>query len=264
MSKRQLDQRARTFLAAQDLIRELGGLKRKAHRASDAELCRELRAFAARWGPGSDGQALLGDVFIPLRRLPARAGAPVVQIGTELPGGSHVEALAQVADAIACLVDFTPESDLAELRQDISQELGRFDPEDFRLATDGELGALGDRPAEGSKTQVRAEDSPSPSGLHLIPGGFNFHGRPYDLTGRPRAMLKALLDAPHHRLTALALRTIMGVDDEAVDVPEQVVRDTAKALRDALKKAAADAGLSIDNPLRSVGRGEDLAYILSL
>jgi hypothetical protein len=77
-------------------------------------------------------------------------------------------------------------------------------------------------------------------------------------------MLGALLKARHHRCTVSQLRTIIDVDDAAVTYPEQVVKDTAKTLRAALKEAMKHAPVPDKNPLRSVGKGKDLAYILQI
>jgi hypothetical protein len=98
--------------------------------------------------------------------------------------------------------------------------------------------------------------------IEIIPGGFAYRGRPYDLVGRPRDMLEALLNARYRRATADDLRKAMGIDDETVNDPEQVVRDTAKILRHALRKAVQDAGVDCQDPLRSMGKGEDLTYSL--
>jgi hypothetical protein len=103
------------------------------------------------------------------------------------------------------------------------------------------------------------------SGVELVAGGFLYHGIPHDLTGQPRQMLEALVKAaPHHRLPAAALRQALGIDDEKVSFPEQAVRDTAKALRAALRAAVNAAGRSCDDPLPSVGRGEGLTYSLAM
>jgi hypothetical protein len=188
MSKMQIGQRARTYLAAQDLIRDLGGLKREAlsdrgpvrphtpaavaawKRGADEELCRKLREFAARWGTASGGPAsedpaseapglLLWDVFGRLRQL--RAGASPLQIGTALHGGSHVEAVAHAAANIAGRVALTPEeSDLAGLRQWIIGELAQFDPDAYSTAADGELRAPDDRPAGGMNEESVRRGTP--------------------------------------------------------------------------------------------------------
>jgi hypothetical protein len=101
-------------------------------------------------------------------------------------------------------------------------------------------------------------------GLELVPAGFAFKGQVYDLTGKPRDMLAALLNARHRRCTVEDLRGALDVDDEAVNYPEQVIRDTAKALRQALRRAAKAARLRCTNPLPSKGKGKDLAYILAM
>jgi hypothetical protein len=100
-------------------------------------------------------------------------------------------------------------------------------------------------------------------GLALIPGGFTYAGSVHNLTGRPRDMLRALLDSRHRRCTAAELREKLAVDDD-LGYPEVVVRDTAKRLRRALRKAAEQAGRPISDPLPSHGTGKDLAYELAL
>jgi hypothetical protein len=76
-------------------------------------------------------------------------------------------------------------------------------------------------------------------------------------------MLEVLLASRGRRATADGLRREMRIDDESVDNPEQVVKDTASALRDALRKAACLRPRG-RNPLPSTGRGRDLAYHLAL
>src|SRR5262249_21264432 len=98
--------------------------------------------------------------------------------------------------------------------------------------------------------------------IALAPGGFTLRGKLHTLTGLPSQMLRALLAAHHRRLTANQLRKAMGIDDLAVDQPEQVVKDTANKLRKVLRTAA---GMSQEeNPLPSNGRGEFLTYALKL
>jgi hypothetical protein len=78
------------------------------------------------------------------------------------------------------------------------------------------------------------------------------------------AMLRELLGTRDRRLTVDILRSRMNINDEFVDYPERVIRDTAKNLRKSLKKAIRGAGLNCDDPLPSVGRGADLTYKLEL
>jgi hypothetical protein len=101
-------------------------------------------------------------------------------------------------------------------------------------------------------------------GVTLVPGGFEYGGRRHDLTGRPVAMLQALLRSHHHSLTAEQLRVQMAVDDEAVDNPDQVIRDTARKLRHALREAIREAGLTCPDPLPSTDSGARLAYRLAI
>jgi hypothetical protein len=101
-------------------------------------------------------------------------------------------------------------------------------------------------------------------GLELIPGGFAYRGQPQELSGQPLAMLRELLGSRYRRCFARDLVKVLVPDALAVDNPEQVVRDAATDLRAALKKAAADAGVPCKNPLKSSGKGEELAYLLNL
>jgi hypothetical protein len=98
----------------------------------------------------------------------------------------------------------------------------------------------------------------------LVAGGFEYAGRSHTLTGRPRAMLAALLAARGWRMTALAIRDALEVSDVFVGFPEQVVRDTAYDLRRALRAACAAVGRECVNPLPSTGRGADLTYRLDM
>ena len=100
--------------------------------------------------------------------------------------------------------------------------------------------------------------------VELVPGGFAYRGNPHNLTGRPRGMLAALLASRHRRCGVVELLGALEVQDEYVEYPEQVIKDAAKDLRAALRRAASAAGVSCENPLPSKGKGEDLAYVLEL
>jgi hypothetical protein len=102
------------------------------------------------------------------------------------------------------------------------------------------------------------------NGVEVVAGGFRYGEKTHSLTGRPLKMLTAILGTKHHRCTRDELRRLIGVDDTAVTWPEQVIIDTAKKLRDALRKAVKDAGLDCQNPLPSTGKGADLSYALSM
>lgn len=103
---------------------------------------------------------------------------------------------------------------------------------------------------------------PVQKGFALAPGGFSFGDNYHSLTGRPLEMLRVLVNSPHHAATADHLRKEMAIDDETVDFPEQVIRDTAKKLRDALRRAAKKQ--KNWNPIPSAGRGEEITYQLRL
>jgi hypothetical protein len=129
----------------------------------------------------------------------------------------------------------------------------------LRAAAEAIAGAVtaGTAPANGDKAAVNS--------LALAPGGFTYRGgRVINLSGRPLDMLRALLESRHCRCGTAELRQAMGVDDENVNYPEQVVKDTAKILRAALRKAVYAARQTCENPLPSVGRGKDLTYALHL
>jgi hypothetical protein len=100
--------------------------------------------------------------------------------------------------------------------------------------------------------------------VEMIPAGFRYRGITHNLTGRPRDLLAELLRFPDHRALAGDLREAIGADDEAVNLPEQVVRDAAAHLRRALRRAVDAAGLTCDDPLPSLGRGKDLTYRLDM
>jgi hypothetical protein len=100
--------------------------------------------------------------------------------------------------------------------------------------------------------------------LECVSAGFHYRGHFLDLCGRPLAMLCALHKARHNRLSADQLREAMKVDDEVVNDPDQVIRDTAYKLRRALREAVARAGRTCSDPLPPIGRGKDLTYKLDL
>jgi hypothetical protein len=100
--------------------------------------------------------------------------------------------------------------------------------------------------------------------IELAPGGFTLNGQVHELTGKPRDMLAALLESHYRRSTASDLRKVIGLDDEAVTYPEQAIKDTARKLRAALKRAVNAEGLPCENPLESTGKGKDLTYILNV
>jgi hypothetical protein len=102
--------------------------------------------------------------------------------------------------------------------------------------------------------------------LTLEPGGFAYRGgRVHDLTGRPFDMLRALLESRHGRLTADQLRVALGLDDQTIEYPAQVIKDVATDLRRALRGALKEAGARhTKNPLPSIGRGDSLTYCLEM
>jgi hypothetical protein len=106
-------------------------------------------------------------------------------------------------------------------------------------------------------------DRPGEMRLNVIPGGFEYRGVPYNLSGRPLAMLTILLASRHHRCTAQHLINEMEADS-GTDQPDAVIRDTAKQLRRALRRPARLADPNCDDPLPHFGQGTDLAYGLNM
>jgi hypothetical protein len=116
----------------------------------------------------------------------------------------------------------------------------------------------------GMAIELMAPPSPTFADLQLAPGGFTCRSDFHELTGRPLDMLRALLSALDHRLTADQLRVGLRINDEEVEFPQQVVRDMACKLRAVLRKAWEQAGVPMKNPLPHSGSGRDLSYALQL
>jgi hypothetical protein len=117
----------------------------------------------------------------------------------------------------------------------------------------------------GRQPHTPAREEPESDGLALAPGGFSLCGTPHQLTGRPLAVLGVLLKARHRTATVGQLREQLGVDEVAVEHPNQVIKGAASDLRKALCRAYRAAGLSCPkNPVPSWGRGNDLTYRLDL
>jgi hypothetical protein len=114
--------------------------------------------------------------------------------------------------------------------------------------------------------RVLAGEANAPPGAPatLVPGGFKYRGLRHDLTGRPLALLRALLESREGAVTAADLRKALDINDEDVNFPEQVIRDTAGRLRKELRRACAAAGQPCPDPLPSTGRGDDLTYRLAM
>jgi hypothetical protein len=99
----------------------------------------------------------------------------------------------------------------------------------------------------------------------IIPGGFRYKNKNFSLTaGRLFDMLRALVESPHERLTSRELLEALKVDNESVTYPEQIIKDTAKKLRRALRQAVRKVGLKCADPLPHIGKGQNLAYELAM
>jgi hypothetical protein len=111
---------------------------------------------------------------------------------------------------------------------------------------------------------VNTLDAREDGHLELLPTGFAYKSNKYDLAGRPRQMLEALLRSPYRRLSVNELRRDLQINDESVEHPDQVIKDAATDLRKALRKAIEDAGLECEDPLPSRGQRDLLAYLLNI
>jgi hypothetical protein len=120
--------------------------------------------------------------------------------------------------------------------------------------------------AQQTPADTRGSDQKTPplESFELIPAGFSYHGKVYNLSGAPLTMLRALKESRWGRLSRDQLRVALGVDNEYVGYPDAVIINTAKQLRKALRQAVKDAGLNQSDPLPSIGKGTDLAYELRL
>lgn len=99
------------------------------------------------------------------------------------------------------------------------------------------------------------------SKIKLVDGGYSVLGKVINLTGRPLAMLTALLSAREYRLSVNSLIEKMEIDTP--EFPTEVVKDAAKDLRSSFRGALRLTGKS-ETPLRSTGKGKDLAYWLEI
>ena len=119
------------------------------------------------------------------------------------------------------------------------------------------------RRLKGRPVPPRPWDS-EPASLTLISAGFVYRGKVHNLAGKPLKMLEALLASRWKRCSVADLIRDLEIDEDEVEFPEQAVKDTARKLRKALRRAVEAAGLSTANPLPSEGRGADLTYRLAL
>ena len=100
--------------------------------------------------------------------------------------------------------------------------------------------------------------------IELLPAGFRLRGGEMEnLAGKPRAMLKALLDSRNHRMSPADLGRDLW-DDSGASWREQAVKDTACKLRKRLLQALRKLGIDSKKLLPSHGKGADLSYQLDL
>jgi hypothetical protein len=125
-------------------------------------------------------------------------------------------------------------------------------------------------PADGFAASLAALDwlaersGQPPAQLRILPEGFVYQEKTYRLTGKPLAMLRELLAANDHCLSARQLQAAVCPDEELPASAEQAVRDTVRKLRKALWIVVRNAGQRPSNHLPSAGKGENLSYRLSL
>jgi hypothetical protein len=223
-------------------------------RAHQAAICAESALALVGLGPGAAGNgaaACLRDWLLRLRHGDAAGWGDASAAGgwPRGPAAERTDALDDELRRLGLIVE----------------DLGR---EVVFAPADGE----GTSAAEVI-TAVRLYGEPAPpgppdpecrNGLTLASGGYTYRGRRYDLSGRPLAMLRALLASRTQCRTADELCKDMGIDDGYVNFPKQVVMDAARRLRKSLSRAAKDAGEACEAPLPSTGRGADLAYELAM
>jgi hypothetical protein len=214
--------------------------------------------------PNRDGPAVLSRLIDTLRRavIEAAAAGPRYLVAEEDRVGPAYDALLR----LACRAGLRPPPDPVPPPGERSAaletaELFAWERDLHLWAVEAEVRLGG----PGATAAAPKQPPPAtPDGLDLVPGGFAYNGRAYDLSGAPRDMLAALLRSRYRRCGVPELLEALHLDDDHVEFPEQAVRDTAKKLRHALREALKAAGRSCDDPLPSTGRGEGLAYALSL
>jgi hypothetical protein len=122
---------------------------------------------------------------------------------------------------------------------------------------------LMDRWREELEARLTADDERP--GIEEVPAGFRLWGGDIEpLTGKPLAVLKALLDARDNRLSADDIRRKVWPGD-AITYPEQAVKGTVSKLRKALCQALQRRSVKVPgDSVPSTGRGADLTYQLKL
>ncbi len=100
--------------------------------------------------------------------------------------------------------------------------------------------------------------------LEITPGGIKYGEAAVDLSGKPLACIRELLDAQDHRLDWRKLQDRVWGQDTYTE--RGTIKNTIADARDALRKLARCAGKRIGkdfNPLPCVDRGKDLAWKLN-
>jgi hypothetical protein len=181
---------------------------------------------------------------------------------------------AELAELVAVLCDHGSRlADMMPLQVWLWQDQRRLSP---GIATSGMLLPQQHSPGEWVNAALRAdaalndlkrraEQRSDEDVIELVPAGFRLRGGEIEpLSGKPLAMLRALLAAPDWRLCADDIREAVWPDDNPT-YPEQAVKDTAAKLREALRQALRRRGIKVPgDPLPSKARGADLTYQLDL
>ena len=188
----------------------------------------------------------------------------LAQAGKRLARFHPDPAQLQIAQWAECIIENTIQSNAERQRPTETTALAKWKRETIQKIECAAAEITKTIVAECAGLGTDVDDgSPIESPVSLIAGGFLYGGKKTELSGRPYQMLCALLKLRFRSKSVTQLIDDMELDDDSVSFPDQVIKDSAKKLR-VLKDAAKLAGKPIANPLPSTGKGEDLAYKLSL
>lgn len=141
--------------------------------------------------------------------------------------------------------------------QHLTSHVRRFT--DDALAEQARLSG-GTKQGEGEKQP----SAPYGSQLEVLPGGIKYGNEIVELSGKPLACIRELVDASQNRLNWNTLRNRVWGEDAYTE--KNTVKNAIKDARDALRKLARESGMRVDrgyDPLPCVDQGKDLAWKLS-
>jgi hypothetical protein len=224
----------------------------------EIESTADLLATKAREKEDADGRASLASTltltYAELRRRLSEAATREALKALDLPATSWTLGLLRDVEPLVFNAKwFLVEADPIRRPVDFAAWGRAIDQLRVRVQELRNLSCFAANAAEPVETQSR---------LALAPGGFSLGDKLYRLTGRPLEMLRVLLNSKHYAATVTQLRIEMKINDEVVSFPEQVIRDAAKALRAALRRAANKP--KTWEPVPSAGTGEQISYRLDL